>query len=258
MIKKIYQYFSIPKRLALLNGSLIIFIVLLNFFTQAFCIPPIWTVLLLIICFANTILYPFLKTSKYEFLISFLNGISLCIFIYSAIFLENINLFGLTMLLLGIGIPLAIPYFFIFQLLWTHLIKPIHKRSRYFFIGGIVSCLGIIFFIGQEYKNAISSIEKFKASNYTELDKTFMTERILGMHFIYHTRFCYYDGWRPPKHDPILVIGMWMNNRIDPLDIRLEERLQLYKKFFPENSYKFKCSCAIQYRKDYHNDRLWR
>ena len=85
-----------------------------------------------------------------------------------------------------------------------------------------------------------------------------MTEKILGMHFIYHTRYCEFDGWRPPKHEPILIIGMWLNRRIDPLNVDLKTRLLLYKKFFPNNKYKFECSCAISHRQDYNNDNLWK
>lgn len=85
-----------------------------------------------------------------------------------------------------------------------------------------------------------------------------MTEKILGMHFIYHTRYCEFDGWRPPKHEPIIVIGMWLNNRIDPLNVDLETRLKLYKTFFPDNKYKFDCSCGLQYSNNYHYDDLWK
>ena len=69
--------------------------------------------------------------------------------------------------------------------------------------------------------------------------------KILGMHFIYHTRFCEFDGWRPPKHEPIMVIGMWLNNRLDPLEVDLKTRLELYKKFFPDKKYKFDCSDGV-------------
>lgn len=100
-------------------------------------------------------------------------------------------------------------------------------------------------------------MEAFEKSNFKTLEKNFMTEKILGMHFIYHTRYCEFDGWRPPKHEPILVIGMWLNNRKDPLSLNLEKRLELYKKFFPNKTYKFECSCGYQYRADYHNSPFW-
>jgi len=59
------------------------------------------------------------------------------------------------------------------------------------------------------------------------------------MHFIYHTKYCWYDGWRSPKHELILVLGMWLNGRNDPLDVSLEKRVRLYKEFFPERKIKF-------------------
>ena len=74
----------------------------------------------------------------------------------------------------------------------------------------------------------------------------------------FFTRFCEFDGWRPPKHEPILVIGMWLNNRYDPLNVDLKTRLDLYRNFFPENKFKFDCSCGIEYSEDYINDNLWK
>lgn len=258
MFKKIYKYFSSPTNLAVLNGVLIGLMILLNTYFQAFCIPTTWTIIVLSICFTNTILYPILDKTKFAPFTSFINGITLFIFIYCVIFLEYMNLFGLVMIIFGLGLATFIPHFFIFQLIWKILIKPTDRTSRYYFLTAIILCIGIVLYIGQDYKKAMNSIEKLKASGYTKLEKNFMTEKILGMHFIYHTRYCEFDGWRPPKHEPIMIIGMWLNKRIDPLNVDLKTRLELYKKFFPNNKYKFYCSCGIQYRQDYHNDKLWK
>ncbi len=259
MLKRIYKTLSKPINLAVLNAVFIAVIIAFNIYFQAFCIPTTWTIILLSICFSDMILYPLLETSRWAAVSSFINGISLMIFIYCVIFLEHINVLGLMFSLVGIGLVVFIPHFFVIQLLRKNYIRPARKSSRYFFLSGVFACIVAIVFIGHEYKMAMSSIEKFKASNYKELDKTFMTEKILGMHFIYHTRYCEYDGWRPPKHEPILVIGMWLNNRVDPLaNVDLKTRLQLYKQFFPENQYKFDCSCGIEYNDDYHRDNLWK
>lgn len=258
LIKRIYKHFSKPTNLAVLNGILIAILILLNTYFQAFCIPTTWTIIVLAICFTNTILYPILDKTKFASLTSFINGVTLFVFIYCVIFLEHMNLLGLVMIIVGLGLVTFIPHFFITQLIWKNLIKPTVTTSRYYFLSAIVLCVGTVLYIGQDYKKAIHTIEKFKSSGYTELDRNFMTEKILGMHFIYHTRFCEFDGWRPPKHEPIMVIGMWLNNRLDPLNVNLEKRLELYKRFFPDNKYKFDCSCGLQYRQDYHNDKLWK
>lgn len=139
------------------------------------------------------------------------------------------NFFGVLMILIGIGLLTFIPHFFIIQIIWKNLIKPPSKISKHSFLTAIFLCIGAVFLIGEEYKKAIQAIEEFKESNYTQLERSFMTEKVLGMHFIYHTKFCEYDGWRPPKHEPILVIGLWLNNREYPLNVDLETRLQLFK-----------------------------
>lgn len=258
MINKIYKYFSKPTNLAILNGALLAILVLSNINFQAFCIPTTWTIIVLIICFINTILYPFLNETKFAPLTSFINGVTLFIFVYCIIFLEQMNYLGLVLITVGLGLVTFIPHFFVVQLIWKNIVKSTNKTSKHFFLAAMLLCTGTIILIGQEYKRAIQSFEKFKESDYTQLDKSFMTEKVLGMHFIYHTRFCEYDGWRPPKHEPILVIGMWLNNRIDPLQVDLETRLKLYKNFFPDRKYKFECSCANQYGPNYHNDKLWK
>lgn len=115
-----------------------------------------------------------------------------------------------------------------------------------------------------QYKTALTSIDNLKKSNFTTLDKNFMTEKILGMYFKYHTEICVYDGWRPPLHEPALVIGQWFNGRQDPLSpdghrkLELKERIALYKKFFPDEKFKLNCSCALEYSSEYHNDELFK
>lgn len=241
-----------------LNAVLIALIIGLNIYFQAFCIPTTWTIVVLSICFTNTIVYPIVEKTNFAPLASFISGITLIVFIYCAIFLEGMNMYGLMLSFVGVGLVVFIPHFLGAQLIWKYLIRPTNKKSRNIFLLAVCICSFVVIYIGKEYKSAIRSIESFKESNYKELDKTFMTEKILGMHFIYHTRFCEYDGWRPPKHEPILVIGMWLNNRYDPLDVDLWTRLELYKRFFPNNVYKFDCSCGIEYSQSYFNDDLWK
>ena len=257
MIKTIYTYFSKPKNLSILNGVLIVILLSFNTFFQAFCIPTIWAGLLVAICFLHTIIYPLLEKTRWVSWLYFIHGISFFLFIYCVLFLAHMNLVGLIMLPLGIGVFTFIPHFFIIQIIRKILKNRRSKAIRYF-LASVALCTITIFYIQYQYKKAILSIQKWEASGYSQLDTNFMTEKIVGMHFIYHTKYCEYDGWRPPKHEPILVIGMWFNNGYDPLNVDLATRLKLYKQFFPENIYKFDCSCGMQYAKNYHNDVLWK
>jgi hypothetical protein len=159
----------------------------------------------------------------------------------------------------GLGIITYIPHFFVIQILWTNIIKPSSKSAVWYFISGVMLSLILSIYFGYEYRNATNAMNKFRESNYQHLDKSFMTEKILGMHFIYHTRFCEYDGWRPPIHEPALIIGMWLNGMNDPLNdlqlMKLDDRIALYKKFYPNNKVKYECSCAITGSSDYQNDK---
>lgn len=77
-----------------------------------------------------------------------------------------------------------------------------------------------------------------------------MVERILGEHYIYHTKFAEYDGFRPPLHDPAIVIGRWLYN-----DNRYwfnQEQINLYRSLYPNNSIHFPCSCALEASEEYH------
>lgn len=259
MMRRIYRYFSNPVKLSILNGILILILIILNIFFQAFCIPTPWAILMLLICFSNMILSPIIEQTRLAPVHSFISGFTFFVFSYCILFLEYMNIIGFYLIIVGIGIVTFIPHFFLLQIVWKNLIKPVSKTSRYSFLLAIFICLGIVKYIGVEYQNAIEDIKKFEECDFQELNKNFMTEKILGMHFKYHTRIeMIYDGWRPPMHEPIMVIGMWLNNRLDPLDIDLKKRLELYKKQFPENRYKYDCSCAMEYSQNYHADNLWK
>lgn len=257
MLKKIARFFSNPIRLAILNAALILGAIALNFYYQVFCIPSNWAMIVLAICFVNTITFPLtIAIKRLHLLIGFLNGVSFFLFIYCIIFLSHMNLLGLLMILIGVGLLTFVPHFFAIQLFWKSVIKPVSKTVKHAFIIGVTVCFAGTFYVGYEYNQAITEIQSAQNSNYENLEKSFFNEKIIGMHFIYHTRFCEFDGWRPPIHEPILVLGMWMNGGTDPLNISLEERIQLYKTLYPENKIKFDCSCAQMYSSTYHNEPL--
>lgn len=108
-------------------------------------------------------------------------------------------------------------------------------KSVLFFSAGIIICLLVILFSFQKFTKISNSIEKSNFENYVseneynydvdtlfknyvvfkdkdieklskQFESNYFTEMIIGMHFIYHTRMCYYDGWRPPFHEPLLNI----------------------------------------------------
>jgi len=87
------------------------------------------------------------------------------------------------------------------------------------------------------------SVEKLK-HNFTD---KYLLERTLGVHWKYHTKICLYDGWRPPFHDPILIMSrnissiFTANYEISP---EFKKGKEMYKYVFPENLTEFNCKCG--------------
>lgn len=260
MITALRRYFSNPKRVTYLNITLLVMGVIANFIWQAFCIPVPWAFVLLLLCFLSTAFYPiWIVRKKLRTILGFVNGVSFCVFVYCVVFFAHMNWLGLyAILYLGLGLLTFIPHFFAFQLVWKNLIRPKYKKLRGAFVAGVTLSILISAYFGHQYKTAASEIKQFKQSGNKGDIESYMSERIMGMHFIYHTQFCHYDGWRPPKHDPALIVGMWYNKSSDPLSgMELEERIKHYKNQFPNRKVKFNCSCALAYRQIYHEDEIW-
>ncbi|MDA9066698.1 hypothetical protein N8289_00915 [Flavobacteriales bacterium] len=256
MFKKIWSSFTSVKGLIIINSVLTILGLFQNITTQAYCVPSLWAAIVIGISLLLVIVSPLkaIKNTKSP-IIGFFAGVSVFSFLYCILFLEDLNIIAIPFILFGIGIIMLIPHFFAFQLIRYFLFKNPHKKVKLFFALGFCTCVLVSIASGVYYSKAINRINEFVESDYELLEKNYMTEKILGMHFIYHTRICVYDGWRPPKHEPIMILGG--NGRRDPLIVPLEKRLELYKKFFPENKYKFDCSCGIAYSSAYHKDELW-
>lgn len=228
-----------------------------NTMLQAFCIPVPWAKVVLAIVALSLVFYPFTMQSrgKLFYLFSYINGLAISILIYCILFLEYMNLWGLFLILFGYGLLVFIPHVLAFQLFWQYYNKPINDLSRKLFAAGVATAAVIAIGGAIGVKVATSQIKQFEASGYTQLEKNYFTERMLGKHFLYHTRIDPYDGWRPPLHDPLIVVGMWLNGRGDVMHVSLERRIELYKQQFPDRPVKHSCSCAYEESYKYMNDK---
>jgi hypothetical protein len=83
----------------------------------------------------------------------------------------------------------------------------------------------------------------------------YMLEKAIGWAIVYHVETCIYDGWRPPMHDPFLVVSFWLSNTGEPLDADFEVKKKLYKAFYPNVVIKKKCSCGIEESNTYFSDK---
>jgi hypothetical protein len=158
------------------------------------------------------------------------------------------------------------PYFFLFQLITVF--KRLRSLGQKFaFVSSSVLTLTISVCLCYQISAIFKKVEasgNFPAT-LSELSKNpinrYLIELILGSHWKYHTELCVvYDGWRPPFHDPVLVISnallfpnqtfakgtkLFFMPNIAPKDTN---NFLLYKQLYPENPTSFYCRCGIDER----------
>jgi hypothetical protein len=258
-MKRLIRFFSNPIYLSILNAVLIVGAVIGNYYWQVFCNPSQWAKVFIGVCFLYTMTLPLMiKHKKFNFVTGFLSGISFWMYIYCVIFLAEMNIWGLIIIFTGAGILTFIPHFLAFQIWYKIFFLESSKVIRQSFVIGSLCCLLGVLGVGYLYSSALEDITEFENSEYKQLEPNFFNEKILGMHLIYHTKFCGYDGWRPPIHEPLLVIGLWMNGGEWGINVPLEKRMEFYQKFFPDKPVHLECSCAKMYSWNYHNDVLFK
>ena len=214
----------------------------------AFCYPTAWAAVVFIYCIGFYLATFFFDTAKTPCVTGLSFGLLFTTFTYLLLFIgEEIGW------LISLGLPLGLLVFHILSRTIVKSFRKTEKITKYSFFVPLVLGFVIAFFAGQEFKKSATTIEQTPVEQYENLPDDFMTEHIVGMHFKYYTKTCVWDGWRPPVHEPLLVMGLWMNNMSDPLQLSLRERVELYVKLFPDKPYKMKCSCGSVYT----DDDLW-
>lgn len=277
MQKKKKEYFIFPSKLhfSLYLVAAIAIGYCFNGDYQLFCIPVLWTKIVLVIYSLFLVSTLVLKNIFGEIIKQLMLGaglfISLYIIFFGSIeywiwsFIQNIFIVPVYFLSKFLntryhtrffdafnlfGVSVFLPYIILIWTIGQVLNKKlIHKIS----LGAIpVVCLLIgitltfrINMIISEIDKADNKQEKIESLLNNDVDK-YLTELILGAHWKYHTKICLYDGWRPPFHDPVLgfaqqflYTGKQFHN-----EMGLSERIDLYIKVFPENDIDFDCRCA--------------
>ncbi len=263
------------------NTAILLTCILYNIEHQLFCNPVIWTSIILLIFSILFLATPFINPkSKFWSLIPFITGLGIFIAIYIILFSRYEYLF-----LVVVCLPFAIIFHLIIKMLNKNLSTTFFD-AFYFYPAFILSPYLLLYQLWQIQKTYFNKIQKvicfstpilvlfigliftyriktiidkitISSNKTTELKAIinnpidyYLTELILGAHWKYHTELCLYDGYRPPFHDPILVIAnkvlypyslfYTLNNDKD----NLPNTIALYKTIFPEKSTDFKCRCA--------------
>lgn len=138
-------------------------------------------------------------------MVYFLFGVAACICVYCMMFIGLMN-FGAVFAMLGMPylLLLYLPHFFLIQVL-PHRSRETARSCRRSFAAGVALCVLSALFLGAWFRAEHHAVEAAIAypGRYTpEVGRNYMTDRMLGMHFKYHTALHLFDGWRPPLHDP--------------------------------------------------------
>jgi hypothetical protein len=236
------------------SGRLFLLLVALGMNTQyqVFCIPVPWATAVLVICSIAVVLDPVLEsTSPFAlWVLSFLRAWAFCISLYCVVFLWELNILALLLIPAVVGFVAYVPHYFAVRICLDVKRRWAVRAVRRGFFTGLVIAVLLALVCGVWYRSASARIRSHIAGidrQPVESMRSFMDERILGLHWKYHTQFCPYDGWRPPLHDPAVVIGYWLNgggHRMDP-----PANQYLHDTIFPDQP-RPDCCCAA-------NERFW-
>jgi hypothetical protein len=156
-------------------------------------------------------------------------------------------------------LTVLLPYFWLIQIIVQFFKndEKYHQKMRF----GLFSMLIITFFFVKAYKNVLNNRTEIAQQNeevvrnlQSNFFDNYMLEKAIGWALVYHTEICIYDGWRPPMHDPFLVVSDWIWRQGQPITANFDEKIKLYKKFYPNINYKKSCSCAIEESRKYFQD----
>ena len=208
-----------------------------------FCMPVVWAAVVQAVSFLNIITFTWLERTRLKGVNALLCGISTGVYAYWCLFL------GVWVLLM------PVPVWFLLLLVWRNAVHSVSNGVRMWYVAGMLLCVLFAAVCGVAYRMSCRAYQENRVP-----DGNPMTERIAGMHFLYHTRICIYDGWRPPLHDPAMVLGKCLNLGFDPLcGMELEERVALYHSMYPDRPVTAKCACCRESeRNGYFSDPLWK
>ena len=261
----------------IVNSCIFIACFLFNIDRQLFCIPVLWASVLIILFILSFLLIPFIKpNNKFLSITAAVCGLGLFIVVYILLFAQFEYLL---FVVLNVPVILVIhvlvryeryktntnileafylypaiiltPFLLLFQL-WIILKSLPLRKQKLIFISTPILITILFFMLTFQIKTIINKIDiaKDKEKEIKEIIanpiNNYLTELILGAHWKYHTELCLYDGYRPPFHDPVLVIA---NKILYPYSLfrnypDLPSTIELYKKIYPNNPTSFNCQCG--------------
>ncbi len=261
-----------------------------TYWIQGFCQPVPWASAALIAGTTAFLVWPWLMNvnAGLRYGALFLQGLFFTTCLYCAWFMEEgYHLLGLLFFWLILPALVWLPVFFGMQVL--RRVNRAALTGKWLAFGlGVFSLSPVLWWADAQYRemqNVLGSMplreRKTIANLVRVLPRTYMLERVAGATWRYHTSAEFIlDGWRPPLHDPLLVICQELHWHDDfykrdqeyryplALNDRIKEgnnyvwhedfvyhRTQLYHQLFPANPIKPDCVCA--HNNDGESYRAW-
>jgi hypothetical protein len=243
-----------------------------EYWLQGFCQPVLWAKCSLGITTLAFLLWPWLrgKSQALEYALLWLQGIALVECVYCAWFIAP-ELPAATFLFFLILPLLAwVPVLFAVQILLRVPTAAGSKGQLGFWLGVLTPlvALGWAQWQYQAVETAVAQLPRAQRQQIPALlrvvPRTYMAERLAGAYFKYHNypEFVY-DGWRPPLHDPLVNVCLWLhsisagpNNPLKMLTyqayapyyagfyLSLNKQVELYQQLFPRLPVKADCVCS--------------
>lgn len=230
----------------------------LNFYAlQVFCIPVWWAAIYSGICFSVLIFFPLfrnalLRTSGY-----FLLGAGVPVSGYCLLFLDfpvGYLIYIPGILFFGAGLAAFLPFYQLYHT-WRYFTTGSAIQKKLLLTGFVLPILSFaVYFLihnptYNQLENHLSGSKTYLPETAEKLPASYLTERVLGVGFKYHTSLDFvYDGWRPPLHDPFFNLFIWIRTGGSyPFPaLHLAYRMAYYQKLFPEKPLRIKCACSFK------------
>lgn len=226
-----------------------------NFYLfQAFCHPVSWAAAWLAVFVSVILLMPWLNKGAVVRSVAALvcgSGIPVCI--YCIVFLATpfpmgswiVYLFGI--FIGGIGLLVGLPLYILYHvhryyraLSGRHL-RVLFRTGCLIPVAVFVTCIPGFLLADRQLRAA--SVKPFSHPDWQAVPRDYYSERLTGAGFKYHTRLCFFfDGWRPPLHDPMLNMYLWLFHRQSPR--WPVNRTLVYRYLFPDKPVWVDCSCS--------------
>ena len=234
-----------------------------NFFVlQVFCRPVPYAAAMCVAFFLSILVFPFVNSGWLKGFLYFFIGTGVPICVYCMLFLGGPLLIGyigfaLLILFFGGGLLAFIPFYLLAHI--RRYYKTAGRTYRIVFKSGIFIPLVVLAVYLFNFKAYLSVADKMhnrsvsKDEIISALPSNYFTERLLGLCWKYHTNLEFInDGWRPPLHDPFLVIAISVFNfPFHSTDAKWPnyntEAIKYYHRKFPERPLKESCPCSYSH-----------